>query len=66
MLARRRAKAGDPTLPRLPDTTARLVEFLLTVTDSQGHTRSITTATRPNRSPRPTPNAGKSKSPTTT
>jgi Insertion element 4 transposase N-terminal/Transposase DDE domain len=40
MLARRRAKAGDRTLPRLPDTTARLVEFLLTVTDAQGRTRT--------------------------
>lgn len=40
MLARRRAKAGDPSLPRLPDTTARLVEFLLTVTDTRGRTRT--------------------------
>jgi hypothetical protein len=40
MLARRRTKAGDPTLPRLPDTIARLVEFLLTVTDATGRTRT--------------------------
>ena len=40
MLARRRAKAGDASLPRLPDTIARLVEFLVTVTDTSGRTRT--------------------------
>lgn len=40
MLAYRRRKAGDPTLPRLPDTIARLVEFTLTVTDEAGRART--------------------------
>lgn len=40
MLSRRRAAAGDRTLPRLPDTTARLVEFLVTSTDQRGRTRT--------------------------
>jgi Insertion element 4 transposase N-terminal/Transposase DDE domain len=39
MLARRRRAAGDPTLPRLPDTVARLVEFDLFVTDERGRQR---------------------------
>jgi hypothetical protein len=39
MLARRRSAAGDPTLPRLPDTIARLVEFDVTVTDGHGRAR---------------------------
>jgi len=39
MLARRRRQAGDATLPRLPDTLARLVEFDLLVTDERGRTR---------------------------
>lgn len=44
MLAYRRAKAGDRSLTRLPDTIARLVEFILTVTDE--HARSRTTRFR--------------------
>ena len=40
MLARRRRKAGDPTLPRLPDTIARLVEFDVRVTDAAGKTKT--------------------------
>jgi Insertion element 4 transposase N-terminal/Transposase DDE domain len=40
MLARRRRKAGDPTLQRLPDTIARLVEFDLLVTDATGKTKA--------------------------
>jgi hypothetical protein len=36
MLSHRRRQAGDPTLPRLPDTLARLVEFDLSVTDTRG------------------------------
>ncbi len=39
MLAYRRAKTGDPTLTRLPDTIARLVEFTVTVTDEAGKAR---------------------------
>jgi hypothetical protein len=39
MLAARRRKVGDPTLPHLPDTIARLVEFTMTVTDEAGRTR---------------------------
>jgi hypothetical protein len=39
MLSRRRRSAGDKTLPRLPDTIARLVEFDLFVTDGQGRRR---------------------------
>jgi hypothetical protein len=39
MLSRRRAAAGDPELPRLPDTIARLVEFDLLVVDERGRTR---------------------------
>lgn len=39
MLARRRREAGDPSLPRLADTIARLVEFDLIVTDGRGRTR---------------------------
>ncbi len=40
MLARRRAKAGDPTLARLADTIARLVEFDVRVTDAAGKTKT--------------------------
>jgi hypothetical protein len=40
MLSRRRAKAGDPSLPRLPDTVARLVEFIVTTTDDRGRVRT--------------------------
>jgi hypothetical protein len=40
MLARRRAKAGDRTLARLPDKTARLVEFDVRVTDAAGKTKT--------------------------
>jgi hypothetical protein len=40
MLAYRRRKSGDPTLARLPDTIARLVEFTLAVTDEAGRTRT--------------------------
>jgi hypothetical protein len=40
MLARRRRKAGDFTLERLPDTIARLVEFDLLVTDARGKTKA--------------------------
>jgi Insertion element 4 transposase N-terminal/Transposase DDE domain len=39
MFSRRRAAAGDPELPRLPDTIARLVEFDLLVVDERGRTR---------------------------
>lgn len=39
MLARRRRKAGTYSLPRLPDTIARLVEFDLLVKDERGRTR---------------------------
>jgi len=39
MLSRRRAEAGDRSLPRLPDTAARLVEFDVLVTDEAGQTR---------------------------
>jgi hypothetical protein len=40
MLTARRAKAGDKSLPRLPGTIARLVEFTLTVTDQAGKART--------------------------
>ena len=40
MLTHRRAKTGDPTPTRLPDTIARLVEFTLTVTDDAGKART--------------------------
>jgi hypothetical protein len=40
MLAARRRKAADPTLPRLPDAIARLVEFDVLVTDSRGKTKA--------------------------
>lgn len=40
MLARRRAKTGDRSAARLPDTVARLVEFTLTVTDEAGRART--------------------------
>jgi hypothetical protein len=40
MLARRRRKAADPALARLPDTIARLVEFDLLVTDAAGKTKT--------------------------
>ena len=40
MLAARRAKAGDRSLARLADTLARLVEFTVTVTDTQGRART--------------------------
>ena len=39
MLYARRRATGDATLPRLPDTIARLVEFTLLVTDRSGRTR---------------------------
>jgi Insertion element 4 transposase N-terminal/Transposase DDE domain len=39
MLARRRRNAGNYSLPRLPDTIARLVEFDLYVKDERGKTR---------------------------
>jgi hypothetical protein len=39
MLARRRRNAGRYSLPRLPDTTARLVEFDLHVKDGRGRAR---------------------------
>src|SRR6266498_2185760 len=39
MLSRRRAEAGDRTLPRLPDTAARLVEFDVLTPDEAGKTR---------------------------
>jgi hypothetical protein len=39
MLTRRRRKAGNSSLPRLPDTIARLVEFDLVVQDERGRTR---------------------------
>lgn len=42
MLARRRKTTGDPRAPRLPDITARLIEFIVTVTDEAGHTRHST------------------------
>jgi Insertion element 4 transposase N-terminal/Transposase DDE domain len=40
MLARRRAKAADRSLPRLGQTIARLVEFTVTVTDGHGRART--------------------------
>jgi Insertion element 4 transposase N-terminal/Transposase DDE domain len=40
MLAARRAAAGDRSLPRLPDTRARLVEFDVQVADSAGRRRT--------------------------
>jgi Transposase DDE domain len=40
MLAARRRKAGDPTLTRLPDVIARLVEFDVLVTDAAGKTKA--------------------------
>jgi hypothetical protein len=40
MLTTRRAKTGDRSLTRLPDTLARLVEFSLTVTDTSGRART--------------------------
>lgn len=40
MLSRRRARVGDPKLHRLPDTLARLVEFLVTTTDTTGRART--------------------------
>jgi hypothetical protein len=40
VLARRRRKAGDPALARLPDVIARLVEFDLLVTDAAGKTQT--------------------------
>jgi hypothetical protein len=41
MLGRRRTKIGDPTVPRLPDTVARLVEFHVITRDRTGRkTRS--------------------------
>jgi hypothetical protein len=39
MLARRRKITGDPRAVRLPDITARLVEFIVTVTDEAGQAR---------------------------
>lgn len=46
MLARRRRIAGDPTLPRLPDTIARLVEFTVCVTDTHDTARTRTSRFR--------------------
>jgi hypothetical protein len=40
MLRARRRATGDTSLPRLPDTIARLVEFTLTVTDRSGRART--------------------------
>lgn len=40
MLAARRRKAGDPTLARLADVIARLVEFDVLVTDAAGKTKA--------------------------
>ena len=40
MLTARRRRHGDRGLARLPDTLARLVEFVLTVTDDAGRTRT--------------------------
>jgi hypothetical protein len=40
MLSRRRRLAEDATLPRLPDTIARLIAFDLIVTDRRGRTRN--------------------------
>ena len=40
MLTARRRRHADRTLARLPDTVARLVEFVLTVTDDAGRTRT--------------------------
>jgi hypothetical protein len=40
MLAARRAAAGDRSLPRLPDTIARLVEFDVHLTDATGRSRT--------------------------
>lgn len=40
MLSRRRAAEGDRSLPRLPDTHARLVEFDVQVTDDAGRRRT--------------------------
>jgi hypothetical protein len=56
MLAYRRKKAGDPTLQRLPDTIARLVEFTLQVRDEAGRARTsrfriLTTLLDPGRYP---------------
>ena len=42
MLARRRKTTGDPRAARLSDITARLVEFIVTVTDDAGTTRIST------------------------
>ncbi|MEX5707151.1 IS4 family transposase, partial [Parafrankia sp. FMc6] len=36
MLCRRRARLGEVTAPRLPDTVARLVEFVVTTRDAAG------------------------------
>jgi hypothetical protein len=44
MLGRRRRDAGDKTLPRLPDTTARLVSFTVLTRTRRGRTK--TTAIR--------------------
>jgi len=56
MLAYRRKKAGDPSLKRLPDTLARLVEFTLQVRDEAGRIRTsrfriLTTLLDPERYP---------------
>jgi transposase IS4-like protein/DDE family transposase len=40
MLAKRRKASGDPHAPRLPDTTARLIEFDVMVTDMRGRRRT--------------------------
>ncbi len=40
MLSRRRTRAGNRRLARLPDTIARLVEFTVTTTDPRGRTRT--------------------------
>lgn len=40
MLSRRRTDAADKTLPRLPDTLARMIEFHLTATTTTGKQRT--------------------------
>jgi hypothetical protein len=40
MRARRRMHSGDPGAARLPDTTARMIEFAVRVTDERGRTRT--------------------------
>ena len=40
MRTRRRREAGDPAVPRLPDTTARLVTFTITACTRSGRTKT--------------------------